>query len=112
MCEPGCRRMAHDMQADSMGSGPREHDRRGGPVARKGKRMATGERVLRRKGRPAAGIERCSLCHEPAPGHVPAAGCPFGGETGCPMVQPSADDPLAETIAYHEAPRAEADGFP
>ena len=81
-------------------------------MARKGKRMATGERVLRRKGRPAAGIERCSLCHEPVPGHVPAAGCPFGGETGCPMVEPSADDPLAETIAYHEAPRAEADGFP
>jgi serine/threonine-protein kinase len=56
------------------------------------------------------------MCEEPLPrdGAIPVH-CPFSGEIGCPQCAdldpPSAEDPLAETIAYDSRPN-EADGFP
>jgi eukaryotic-like serine/threonine-protein kinase len=74
--------------------------------------MATGERVLKRKGKAAAGAPRCSFCGERVPEDAPAPGCPFSGETGCPMAEEAPADPLGETIAYEPASEAELDGFP
>jgi eukaryotic-like serine/threonine-protein kinase len=71
---------------------------------------ATADRVVERD------ATRCSFCGELAAEGLPAADCPFLGETGCPLgvdASPHEDDPLAETIAYHGAPAApDDDGFP
>ena len=59
---------------------------------------------------------RCPFCGEDAPNGIPAADCPFEGQTGCPLSPQTPapeSDPLAETIAYRGANRlGDHDGFP
>ena len=58
-----------------------------------------------------------SVMRPSRPGWTIPASCPFRGEGGCPLAEGAApvveDDPLAETISYHQGETyVEHDGFP
>ncbi|MBX6312805.1 MAG: serine/threonine protein kinase [Isosphaeraceae bacterium] len=81
--------------------------------------MTAGEELLAQGGAATGALsERCAICGEATAGNIPAAGCPFAGNVGCPMHDGTrlgrSADPLAETVAYRPEGEAalDTDGFP